>query len=42
LRKRILARFAKEGIAMPFPTRTVGLDHATLASLQRPAPTQGS
>jgi small-conductance mechanosensitive channel len=35
LRKRILARFAKEGIQVPFPTRTVGLDPATLESLQR-------
>jgi len=34
LRKRILARFAKEGIAIPFPTRTVGLDQSTLESLQ--------
>ena len=35
LRKRILARFAKEGISVPFPTRTVGLDRATLGSLQK-------
>ena len=42
LRKRILARFAKEGIAVPFPTRTVGLDQATLESLQNSAPKQGS
>jgi small-conductance mechanosensitive channel len=35
LRKRILARFAKEGIRVPFPTRTLGLDPATLESLQR-------
>jgi len=35
LRKRILARFAAEGIAVPFPTRTVGLDPATLESLQK-------
>jgi len=34
LRKRILARFAKEGIAIPFPTRTIGLDHTTRDSLQ--------
>jgi small-conductance mechanosensitive channel len=33
LRKRILARFAKEGIHVPFPTRTIGLDLATLESL---------
>jgi small-conductance mechanosensitive channel len=37
LRKRILARFAKEGIAIPFPTRTVDLDQATLESLQNSA-----
>ena len=42
LRKRILARFAKEGIAIPFPTRTVGLDQATLESLQSSALKQGS
>jgi small-conductance mechanosensitive channel len=41
LRKRILTRFAKEGIAMPFPTRTIALDQATLASLQNSAPKQG-
>ena len=34
LRKRILARFAKEGIVVPFPTRTLGADAATLKSLQ--------
>jgi small-conductance mechanosensitive channel len=33
LRKRILARFAKEGIQISFPTRTIGLDRATLDSL---------
>jgi small-conductance mechanosensitive channel len=37
LRKRILARFAKEGINMPYPTRTLGLDQATIQLLQRPA-----
>jgi small-conductance mechanosensitive channel len=42
LRKRILARFAKEGIAIPFPRRTVGLDQATLESLQNSALKQGS
>jgi small-conductance mechanosensitive channel len=42
LRKRILARFAKEGITMPFPTRTLALDQATLESLQNSAPKQGS
>jgi small-conductance mechanosensitive channel len=41
LRKRILARFAKEGIAIPFPTRTIGIDHTTLDSLQNPALKQG-
>jgi small-conductance mechanosensitive channel len=35
LRKRILARFAKEGISVPFPMRTIGLDRATLNSLQK-------
>jgi len=35
LRKRILARFAKEGIQVPFPTRTLGLDPATLESLRK-------
>jgi small-conductance mechanosensitive channel len=42
LRKRILVRFAKEGITIPFPTRTIDLDQATLVSLQRPAPKQAS
>jgi small-conductance mechanosensitive channel len=37
LRKRILARFAKDGIAIPFPARTIGLDQATLESLQSSA-----
>jgi small-conductance mechanosensitive channel len=41
LRKRILARFAKEGITMPFPTRTIELDQGTLESLQDFAPKQG-
>ncbi len=41
LRKRILARFAKEGIHMPFPTRTIELDPATRESLQNSAPRQG-
>jgi len=35
LRKRILARFATEGIVVPFPTRTVGLDPATLETLHK-------
>jgi len=42
LRKRILARFAKEGIAIPFPTRTIGLDHSTRDSLQSSALKQRS
>jgi small-conductance mechanosensitive channel len=42
LRKRILARFAKDGIAIPFPARTIGLDQATLESLQSSALKQGS
>ena len=37
LRKRVLARFAKEGINMPFPTRTIELDLATRESLKRQA-----
>lgn len=37
LRKRILARFAKEGINVPFPTRTIELDPATRESLQNSA-----
>jgi small-conductance mechanosensitive channel len=35
LRKRIVERFAKEGIGMPFPTRTVQLDEATLNALHK-------
>ena len=35
LRKRILARFAAQGILVPFPTRTVGLDPATLETLHK-------
>ena len=38
LRKRILARFAAQGIVVPFPTRSVELDPATLKSLQKGAP----
>ena len=34
LRKRILARFAAQGIVVPFPMRTVGLDPPTLESLR--------
>jgi len=41
LRKRILARFAKEGIQMPFPTRTIELDPVTLEWLQNSALKQG-
>jgi small-conductance mechanosensitive channel len=37
LRKRILARFAKEGINMPFPIRTIELDPATREWLKRQA-----
>lgn len=33
LRKRIVERFKKEGIEMPFPTRTIQLDQSVLASL---------
>ena len=38
LRKRILARFAAQGIAVPFPTRTVELDPARSTSLQTSPP----
>ncbi len=42
LRKRILQRFQREGIEMPFPTRTIILDKATLHALRRyGAPTAG-
>ncbi len=34
LRKRILERFQKEGIDMPFPTRTIVLDDRALAALR--------
>lgn len=40
LRKRILARFAMEGILVPFPIRTIELDTATLKSLQSAPPKQ--
>ncbi len=36
LRKRILDRFQKEGIDMPFPTRTIMLDKTTLDGLRAP------
>ena len=38
LRKRILERFDKEGIIMPFPTRTVQFDEPTLDVLRKPGP----
>ena len=38
LRKRILTRFAAQGIVVPFPVRTIGLDPATLETLQRGDP----
>ena len=41
LRKRILARFAKEGIQISFPTRTIELDPGMLKSLQSSAQKQG-
>ncbi len=37
LRKRILARFAKEGIQMPFPTRALLLDPAVMEALRKGA-----
>ncbi len=37
LRKRILRRFEKEGIEMPFPVRTIVPDKSLLAALARPA-----
>jgi small-conductance mechanosensitive channel len=36
LRKRILARFAKEGIEMPYPVRTIVLDKSSLNALGKP------
>jgi len=42
LRKRILARFAKEGIQVPFPTRMIELEPAALKSLRDAAPQRGS
>jgi small-conductance mechanosensitive channel len=41
LRKRIIDRFQKEGIEMPFPTRTLVLDKSVVASLSAPAPASG-
>jgi len=37
LRKRILERFDREGIAIPFPTQSLSLDPATVALLRREA-----
>lgn len=34
LRKRIVERFKKEGIEMPFPTRTIVMDQTTLLALR--------
>lgn len=41
LRKRILDRFQKEGIEMPFPTRSLVLDKSVVASLSAPAKSSG-
>jgi small-conductance mechanosensitive channel len=41
LRKRILARFAKEGIRMSYPTRIIELEPGMLKSLQSSAQEQG-
>lgn len=41
LRKRIVERFQKEGIEMPFPTRTLVLDKSVLDSLGPRAANQG-
>jgi small-conductance mechanosensitive channel len=41
LRKRILARFAKKGIQISFPTRIIELDPGMLKSLQSSAQKQG-
>ncbi len=38
LRKRILERFQKEGIEMPFPTRTLVLDKSTLEAFREAKP----
>jgi len=37
LRKRILARFAQEGVKMTFPIQTIVLDKSSLAALGKPA-----
>ncbi|HEV2351691.1 MAG TPA: mechanosensitive ion channel family protein [Terriglobia bacterium] len=41
LRKRILDRFQKEGIEMPFPTRAVVLEQSVMDSLAALTPTSG-
>ncbi len=41
LRKRIIERFQKEGIEMPFPTRTIVLDKSVMASLAAEARSSG-
>jgi small-conductance mechanosensitive channel len=38
LRKRILERFGKEGIEMPFPTRALVLDQSVMSLLERREP----
>jgi len=38
LRKRILGRFAQEGIKMPYPVRTIVLDKSSLDALRKPEP----
>jgi small-conductance mechanosensitive channel len=42
LRKRILSRFAKEGISMPFPTRAIALDQGTFERIRNFGSKQGS
>lgn len=41
LRKRILDRFQKEAIEMPFPTRSIVLDKSVVASLSAPGQSSG-
>jgi len=41
LRKRILERFGREGISMPFPTRAVQLDQPTLDAMRGPGAKPG-
>lgn len=38
LRKRILTRFAQEGIEMPYPVRSILLDKSVLNALRKPEP----